>query len=1042
MINEFISSQSFDKPHYLAPSGWVEHIPFAFELINKLKPAIIVELGVFQGSSYFSFCQAVHDLRLPSVCYGIDTWQGDEHAGFLTEEIFNTVSEYNKTTYADFSNLIRSDFNDALQLFADKSIDLLHIDGLHTYEAVKNDFESWLPKLSDSSIVLFHDIAVKDRGFGVFKLWEELSAIYPSFSFEHGYGLGVLASGKNIPPDIFPLFHYSQPQITEVRTIYHRLGSPFSDLLKIEQLQRSADEWEAGRDRILQLQQEVEKLGAWSNRSAAELETAQDRLLETQTELSEKIAENDLLQLQVKDQAEEVEQKSNQAYRLAAEKKELEARLQDIYSSDGYRLLARYYRLKGKLVPENSPRHLRLKAFGKFIKSNPIVNKLRGKTSAADHPVANQPFIPAVPAGITFPLALPVFDQPLVSIIVPAYNNWPFTRNCLISIYQHTHNIPYEIIVGDNVSTDETVNFNNYFTNVNYIRNQKNLGYILNINNAAGQARGRFILTLNNDTTVTDNWLSSMLDVMNKDEKVGLVGSKLVFPDGTLQEAGGIIWNDASGWNYGRGGNPQAPEYNYLKEVDYISGASNLIRKEVWEKLKGLDERYIPAYFDDSDLAFGIRQLGYKTIYQPLSVVVHYEGLTHGTSTSSGTKQYQVVNAGKFLEKWKDTLTKDHFANAEQVFHARDRSRGKKTIVVIDHYVPHFDKDAGSRNTFQLLQLFIRNNYNVKFIGDNFYRHEPYTTILEQMGIEVLYGEWYRDNWQTWILQNKDYIDFFYINRPHISAKYIDLIKANTKAKVIYFGHDLHFIRELRQYEIEKDPALLRSADAWKLQEAELIKKSDTVLTLSSLEKEIMEKEFGHTAIEIMPIFFYDRFKDPVINFDDRADLLFVGGFNHKPNVDGVIWFVKEVFPLIGKHLKNVRFIIAGSLPPKEVTKLASNRVVVKGYVSDEELGKLYKTTKLVVIPLRYGAGVKGKTAETIYQGIPFVATRFGIEGLIDIAEVTDSRETAQEFADRIVMLYNDHDALREFSRREIEYARRHFSEESATAVIRKVFSS
>jgi O-antigen biosynthesis protein len=274
MNNDFITIRSFETPHYLAPSGWAAHIPFAFELIHKLKPAILVELGVYHGSSYFSFCQAVRDEKLPTLCYGIDTWQGDEHASFYTEEIFNKVTAYNKANYADFSYLLRSDFNDALVSFRDKSIDLLHIDGLHTYEAVKNDFESWFPKLSDSSIVLFHDIAVKDRGFGVFQLWEELSATYPSFSFEHGNGLGLLATGRNISPDILPLFHFPEPQIAEIRTIYHRLGESFDAQLKIEQLQQSVAEFKAAQARILQLQQEVEELGAWGTRSAKELEEA------------------------------------------------------------------------------------------------------------------------------------------------------------------------------------------------------------------------------------------------------------------------------------------------------------------------------------------------------------------------------------------------------------------------------------------------------------------------------------------------------------------------------------------------------------------------------------------------------------------------------------------------------------------------------------------------------------------------------------------------------------------------------------------------
>ena len=164
----------FWSPDYLEVSAWTEHIPFAFWITEVLQPRVVVELGVHLGTSYFAFCQAVDRLNLETVCYGIDTWKGDEHAGFYGEEIFNKVAGYNASRYSKFSTLIRSTFDDAKNYFIDGSVDLLHIDGAHTYEAVKEDFESWLPKLSSRAIVIFHDINVRERNFGVFRLWDEL----------------------------------------------------------------------------------------------------------------------------------------------------------------------------------------------------------------------------------------------------------------------------------------------------------------------------------------------------------------------------------------------------------------------------------------------------------------------------------------------------------------------------------------------------------------------------------------------------------------------------------------------------------------------------------------------------------------------------------------------------------------------------------------------------------------------------------------------------------------------------------------------------
>jgi O-antigen biosynthesis protein len=735
--------------------------------------------------------------------------------------------------------------------------------------------------------------------------------------------------------------------------------------------------------------------------------------------------------------ASDLEEKKNAIYRIETQKLQAEQKLQSIYESQGWKLLSFYYRIKGKLLPEHTKRYKLLKRLFGALKKR----KKRTVETVVVKPVP-QSYVEEIVAQEMSgaPLAFPVFDKVEVSIVIPAFNNWEFTRNCLISIYKFNDGIPFEVIVGDNVSTDETTRLPDYFTNIHYIRNKENLGYIKNVNNAASKARGKYILTLNNDTTVTEGWLVNLIKVMEADPKVGLVGSKLVYPDGSLQEAGGIIWKDASGWNYGRTSDPELPQFNYVKEVDYVSGASNLIRRDIWEKLNGLDLRYVPAYFDDSDLAFGIRKLGYKVMFQPLSVVVHYEGLTHGTSTTEGTKQYQVLNRKKFIQKWKDVLETGHFANAEKVFWARDRSRNKKTILVVDHYVPHFDKDAGSRTTYQLLSLFAEMNYNVKFIGDNFYKHEPYTTILQQMGIEVLHGPWYRDNWQNWVKENGEMIDFIYLNRPHISIKYIDFFRENTKAKIVYYGHDLHFIREQRQYEIEKTPQLLESMQEWRQVETYLIQKADTVLTLSCGEKEIMETELSAPNVKIMPAFFYNDFKAPIRSFSDRKDILFVGGFNHRPNVDAVRWFVSEVWPQVTAALKNTRFIIIGSLAPEEITSLESDTISVKGYVTDEELTETYNTIKMVIVPLRYGAGVKGKTVEAMSHGLPLVSTSFGIEGLTNIHTVLQPVDNAADFASRIISLYNNEKALIDLSEKEVNYAKTHFSKAVVKNLISETF--
>ena len=223
----YFDANSFVMPTVIEPSGWLEHGSFAMWFIAKLRPQIFVELGTHNGFSYFSFAQSVTSNDIKTKMYAIDTWEGDEHAGFYGDDVFNSVSQVNSTRYGSFSYLLRNTFDDGLEHFQDKCIDLLHIDGLHTYDAVKHDFETWLPKMSDTGIILFHDISVRERGFGVFQLWEEISREYPSFEFIHGNGLGVLKVGKSNTNVDF-LFESSQEDVKRIQAMYASLGRRIS----------------------------------------------------------------------------------------------------------------------------------------------------------------------------------------------------------------------------------------------------------------------------------------------------------------------------------------------------------------------------------------------------------------------------------------------------------------------------------------------------------------------------------------------------------------------------------------------------------------------------------------------------------------------------------------------------------------------------------------------------------------------------------------------------------------------------------------------
>lgn len=632
-------------------------------------------------------------------------------------------------------------------------------------------------------------------------------------------------------------------------------------------------------------------------------------------------------------------------------------------------------------------------------------------------------------------LQVPQWEDPQVSIVIPVYNQFEFTYHCVESIMKNSGDITYEIIIANDCSTDLTTQIDKILPGVICVTNEKNLRFLRNCNNAAKYAKGQYILFLNNDTQVQPNWLEPLVTLIESSDEIGMVGSKLIYPDGLLQEAGGILWRDGSAWNFGNRQNPALPQFNYVKQVDYISGAAIMLSRALWEEIGGFDDHFAPAYCEDSDLAFTVRKMGYKVMYQPLSVVVHFEGVSNGTDTSSGQKKYQIENSIKFREKWAEELAK-HPENGENVFQARDYSFGKKTLLMVDHYVPHFDKDAGSRTVFQYLKLFVKAGFNVKFIGDNFYQHEPYTTVLQQMGIEVLYGPECANNWKQWIRDNAEHFDYVFLNRPHIAPKYLDFIRQNTKAKIMYYGHDLAFLREMREYEITGDASFRDSAIEWQPKELALMRSADMAYYPSYVEVDEIHNIDPDIKVKAIPAYLFEDVKWEGYDFDSRKDIMFIGGFGHRPNVDAVKWIANEILPELLKLLPDVKIHILGSNAPKEVLALANEHLIIEGFVTDEQLEWFYRNVRISLVPLRYGAGIKGKVVEAMRFGTPVVTTSTGAEGIPNADQAMVIEDDSKALAEKLAALYNDPEKLAAMSRNCISYIQGNYSPSNAISVI------
>jgi GT2 family glycosyltransferase len=376
---------------------------------------------------------------------------------------------------------------------------------------------------------------------------------------------------------------------------------------------------------------------------------------------------------------------------------------------------------------------------------------------------------------------------PLVSIIIPAYNQWGYTYACLASILKNSGEIAYETIVLDDFSTDDTRNVEQFVRNIKVVRNERNMGFLFSCNKAAKMASGKYIVLLNNDTLVQPEWLMWLIKTLEEKPDVGLVGSKLLFSNGKLQEAGGIVFRDGTCLNYGRDDDPDKPEYNYFKDVDYCSGASICIRKLLWTKLGGFDMQFIPAYYEDADLAFAIRNIGYRTVYQPKSIVIHFENISHGKDIHLQMNINQAKNHPKFIEKWAKNLGEYHFRKDENNFLARDKSMFKKTIIIFDRYVPDQYGEEEDVATYRTVLHFISLNYNIKVIPGDFIRRENSASIMEQHGVEVLYGNWYKKHWLTWMNENAGNINTICFADHKLAEKYLPSLKKIFKKNLSYF---------------------------------------------------------------------------------------------------------------------------------------------------------------------------------------------------------------------------------------------------------------
>lgn len=641
------------------------------------------------------------------------------------------------------------------------------------------------------------------------------------------------------------------------------------------------------------------------------------------------------------------------------------------------------------------------------------------------------------PAKVAFgparPAVGPAAPRP-VSIVIPVWNKAEYTRRCLESIIRFTPEELFEVVIVDNGSTDGTAELLAALDgDVRVIRNRENAGFVGACNQGAAAARGKYLLFLNNDTEPQEGWLQALVAAAEADPAAGAVGAKLVYPDGRLQEAGGLVFSDASGWNFGRGADPGLPALNRPCEVDYCSGAALLVRRDLFERLGGFDARYAPAYYEDTDLCFGIRKLGHKVLYCPGAVVIHHEGITAGTDLAAGMKRHQAENRARFAAKWADELraqdpppgagdgppsTADRARLARLARAPAVPAGDGPRVLVVDPLMPLHDRASGSLRLFRLLRLMRDAGCQVTYVARDGSGQERYRQELLAMGIDAHAGDPERMaslgrpldapriDLPRFLARGR--FDLAWLSTWHIAAQYLPLLRAHSPAtKLVVDTVDVHFLREWRQAEVEgrtlPSANELRAAEQCELA---VYRAADTVVTVTDGDAQALRERGLRVPIAVIPNV-HPAARSRSTPVERRSGLLFVGNFAHPPNVDAIRWFCAEVWPLVQARIPGVRLSVVGGCAPEEVRALASPSVTITGPVPEME--PYLEAARVSIAPLRFGAGMKGKIGEALAHGLPVVTTPLGAEGmgLVDREQVLIAPDAAA-FAAGVVELHAD----------------------------------
>lgn len=635
-------------------------------------------------------------------------------------------------------------------------------------------------------------------------------------------------------------------------------------------------------------------------------------------------------------------------------------------------------------------------------------------------------------------------ERPDVSIVITTCNGWALTRRCLASLLASARGsaLRAEIILSDNCSSDETPRAWQAFQNgkwpVRYRRNAENLGYLRNANAGAREARGEFLCLMNNDVLVAPGWLDAQVAFLRENPEVGLVGPKYLDARGRVAECGCAVHADGSARQLGSGTALDDPEFAYANDVHYCSMACVLMPARLFADLGGYDERYAPAYYEDVDLCLRLAERGLRVTVNPQVRVTHLFG---GSYAARETHELMARNRAVLCERWRERLARLHPPPGTPPARLRSWVRGD-TLVFHWPFLVNPDSTTGSLRNWRLMLEARRRGLHVVLVALNEPAEQPHLQALRRQGIEV--HEDVRGEERRLLRRLADAhriaaaVLSFAIREERYGYLYDQLDPGIVR---LFDTVDVHFLRELRAEERHASWGAIRGIEFGRLSDAAYAElacmlRADAVLLVSEAERRILVRDLMLPAEKFHVVSTIHAPVERVLPYAARAGFSFIGYGGHPPNVDSIQFIVREIWPEIRRALPDATLQVYGFKLPPQVLALedAAAGVAVRGFVADHRAA--LGASRVMLAPLRFGAGIKGKILEALAAGTPVVTTPMGAEGIDDEGAVLCVGADARELAARAIGLYREEPQWAAASRKGLELLRRRFSAAEAGAAL------